>query len=116
VIFDPLPYATNLRRENEAELQRTGLRHELALLEARQIALRIKQASPQTRRVILFGSAATGVPRNPRFDLDLALEGGDLYRALDVVAEASIHVDLVDLTLVPPHLRRRIEETGVDLI
>jgi hypothetical protein len=81
VIFDPLPYATNLRRENEAELQRTGLRHELALLEARQIALRIKQASPQTRRVIL-----------------------------------SIHVDLGDHTLVPPHLRRRIEETGVDLI
>jgi len=58
---------------------------------------------------------AEGVPRNPDFDIDIALDGGDAYRAMDVTDESPYEVDVVELALLPAHVRKRILEKGIVL-
>jgi predicted nucleotidyltransferase len=115
VSFDPGPYAEHYRAENEEERRRTRARYEAALEEARDLARRIKEKDGAVRGVILFGSMAEGVPRNPDFDIDLALDGGDAYRAMDITDESPYEVDVVELRLLPPHVRKRILEKGIAL-
>ena len=67
------------------------------------------------RSVTLFGSVAAGNPRAVTFDIDLALEGGDLYRAMEVAESSSRSVDIVDIQRLPDHVRARIQETGAVL-
>lgn len=113
--FDPGPYAAHYRAENEEEKRRTRARYEAALEEARNLARRIKAADSSVRRVILFGSMAEGIPRNPNFDIDIALDGGDAYRAMDITDESPYEVDVVELRLLPQHVRERILEKGIAL-
>jgi hypothetical protein len=113
VSFDPKPYAEGIRAENEAERRRTEERYGAAIVEAGRIARAIAGKDPAVERVILFGSLADGVPRNPAFDIDLALDGGDSYRAMDEADGSDFHVDIVDLRLVPPGMRQRILERGI---
>jgi hypothetical protein len=79
---------------------------------ARDLARRIKEKDGAVRGVILFGSMAEGVPRNSDFDIDLALDGGDAYRAMDIKDESSYEVEL---RLLPPRVRKRILERGIAL-
>ena len=113
--FDPGPYAAHYRAENEEEKRKTLSRYDTALEEARRLARRIKETDSSVRRVILFGSMAEGVPRNPDFDIDIALDGGDAYRAMDVTDESPYEVDVVELALLPAHVRKRILEKGIVL-
>ena len=110
--FDPLPYADGIRRANERELAQTRRRAALARTEARSLADRIAQADRDIVRVYLFGSLREDPPRNPDFDIDLAIDGGDVYRAVEATESSPWRVDVVSLQLVPEHVRRRILESG----
>ena len=113
--FDPRPYAEHYRAMNAAEKKEIRERVVEAHLEARRLAAGILKADPTVVSVILFGSLTEGSPRRKEFDIDLALDGGDLYKALDLTEESTFHVDVVRLDLLPEHLRARIQARGVVL-
>ena len=113
--FDPRPYAEGIRIRNEAEALAIRARVALAKDEAQRLAAAIREEDEAVRAVFLFGSLAGGEPTRLGFDIDLALDGGDLYRALDIVEGSDFHVDLVEIRLLPPDLASRIRESGVRL-
>jgi predicted nucleotidyltransferase len=113
--FDPRPFAAHYRASNEAELQAIRTRADAARIEAQRLALAIHKADPHVRAVLLFGSLAEGGPRRLDFDIDLALDGGDVYKALDLTESSPFDVDVVRLDLLPEHLRARIRARGVIL-
>jgi len=115
VKFDPAPYADGLRKLNEIEHRRIRDRVQLAHAEASRLAEAIKAADPQVRAVYLFGSLAEGEPTNLNFDIDLALDGGDVYMAMDIASDSTFDVDLVDLHRLPSHIRDRILQKGEGL-
>jgi predicted nucleotidyltransferase len=81
---------------------------------ARQEADRV----PGLRLVVLFGSVATGQAR-PDSDADLALLGGDFWRALELgatlagVLARQPHV--IDLSTAPDMLQYEVAKTGIPL-
>jgi predicted nucleotidyltransferase len=113
--FDPRPYAEHYRAENVAELSAIRERASAALVEARRLAERILREDSGVRAVILFGSLAEDGPRRKDFDIDLALEGGDLYKALDSVEDSAFDVDVVQLDRLPAHILARIDARGIVL-
>jgi len=113
--FDPRPIAAYYRARNEAELRAIHKRAEAARKEAHRIALSIRQADPKVRAVILFGSLAEEGPRRLDFDIDLALDGGDVYKALDSTEGSQFEVDVVQLDRLPEHISERIRKRGVFL-
>lgn len=113
--FDPRPFAEGIRRENAAEEEKIRERAFLAKEEALRLAITIRERDSAIRSVFLFGSLAHGQPRRLDFDIDLALEGGDLYRALDSTEGSAFRVDLVDLSLLPERSAARIREHGLRL-
>jgi predicted nucleotidyltransferase len=115
VSFDARPFIEHHRAMNEAELQGIRERASAALEEARQLAVRIRQADPEVRAVILFGSLAEEGPRRLDFDIDLALDGGDVYKALDSTEGSPFEVDVVRLDLMPEHVKERIKARGIVL-
>lgn len=79
-------------------------------------AVRTIEAALGPRRIVLYGSLATGLFRAARSDVDLAVAGlgeeapeelGAALRAL-----FGRRVDLVDPALVAPHVQRDIAERG----
>ncbi len=110
--FDPQPFANGLRRLNERERRRTATRADAARLEAQLLADRIAVAVPGVRRIYLFGSLLEDVPANLAFDIDLAVEGGDIYAAMEVCEASDWKVDLVDLERVTASVADRIRRTG----
>lgn len=70
------------------------------------------------RPVCLRGGASvlSAPPTRLDFDIDLALEGGDIYQAMDVAEGSEFPVDLVELRLLPPRMRERILAAGVVLV
>lgn len=113
--FDPEPYARGIRDLNERERRAIVERAALARAEAERLALGIGRADPGVRSVRLFGSLARGEPKSLDFDIDLALEGGDVYAAMDAVADSAFKVDLVQLELLPEGARRAVVADGVVL-
>lgn len=87
----------------------------LARKEARRLASLLKAKDPTIRTVYLFGSVTRGESGNSSFDLDLALDGGDLYAALDLTENSEFEVDLVELALLPPAMRESVLNTGISL-
>jgi hypothetical protein len=58
---------------------------------------------------------AEGGPRRKTFSIDIALDGGDLSKALNAVEDWNFRVGIVRLDRVPEHIRARIKERGVVL-
>lgn len=110
--FDPRPYAAGLRRLNEREHERTAQRAVAARASAADLARRIGEHDPTVRCVYLFGSLQREVPRNPDFDVDLALDGGDLYRAMELAEDMEFAVDIVSVQQLPAHVVRHITTHG----
>jgi predicted nucleotidyltransferase len=85
--MDPIPHE-EIKKIIDAERERS--RRGRARIERRLSDART-EADPAVRRVILFGSVATGRVRSERFDVDLAVEGGDhtqlLHEIRDGLAE-----------------------------
>ena len=113
--FDPRPFIEHYRAMNAGEQREMSERAAEANIEARRLAASILKADPSVSSVTLFGSLAEGGPRRKEFDIDLALDGGDLYEALDVTEGSPFDVDVDRLDLRPNHLRARIQARGVVL-
>ena len=110
--FDPKPYADGIRALNAAERLRIEARARMAVDEATRLARLIAKTDPAVRRVYLFGSLATGVPRNEDFDIDLAIEGGDVFTAMECAETSGFHVDIAQFDRLPEHIRSRVRDGG----
>lgn len=111
--FDPGPFVERILARNEEERIAIRARAERALQEAGILAERILQADPDVKAVILFGSLAESGPKRLEFDIDIALDGGDPYKAMDITEDSAFDVDVVSLRLLPAHVRERIAAKGV---
>jgi predicted nucleotidyltransferase len=100
------------RRASEAAA-RLARRLDEARAEARRLAARFAIEEPSLRRVILFGSVATGRVRADGFDIDLAVDADRLGSILCAAEGSEFAVDLLDLRSASSRLRRVIEEKGV---
>ena len=109
--FDPAPYAAGIRGSNERERENLSVVHGKAIQEAERIARVLAAADPDVERITLFGSVA-GAPNNAEFDIDLAIEGGDLYRALELTEKSDFTVDLFELSRLPRHMQDSIRKRG----
>lgn len=110
---DFLDRIVQAERKRNAEIRArilTRLRH--AREEARRLAHAIGESDPTIRRVVLFGSVATGRVRTLDFDIDLAIEGGDVLQAWRIADASSFAVDVVDLNDVSPGFRAVVEQRG----
>jgi len=114
--FDPVPYSEGIRELNRREQERMALRLGRARSESERLAWAIADADPTVRRVILFGSVASGAPSREDFDIDLAIDGGDSSLAMSITDESEFDVDLVNLELLPVAMRRMLENRGVELV
>jgi hypothetical protein len=81
--FDPEPFAAGLRDINRREQQRIQRRADSARETARNLAHRIATEVPDVQSIYLFGSLLNDIPKNADFDIDLALDGGDVYAAME---------------------------------
>lgn len=111
--FDPERYAAGIRVANERERKAIDERMQRARSEAQRLAERIKASDSAVRAVYLFGSVAEGSASRIDFDIDLALEGGDTYKALDLTETSDFEVDVVALARLPTHVRERILDRGI---
>ena len=103
------------KRLNAEARARARTRLERAREEARALAARLAESDPGLRRVVLFGSVATGRVRDENFDIDLAVEGGNLTTLWLRAEESEFSVDIVDLDRVSPDFRSMVEERGTEL-
>ncbi len=104
--------ADRQRRENARVDGRISKR----LAEARRFAAGLPRAlrgvDPQIRKIVLFGSVASGDPTRLDFDIDVAVDS-DLYvRLVDWALDQSWKIDLVDLERVGNALRQEIGTKG----
>jgi predicted nucleotidyltransferase len=110
--FDPERYAAGLRRENEREVVAIRESARRARAEAHRLAAEIGASDAGVRVVYLFGSLTSGEPQHLDFDIDLALDGGDVYAADEIAESSPFEVDVVSLARLPEEKRNRIRESG----
>ena len=106
--------AAQQRKENEKAQGTAARRLEAARLEARRLASLLAEM-PDLHRVVLFGSTASGFNFGKRSDIDLAIEGGEILAAMDIVEASPFKVDVVSLLTIHPVMRARIEKEGIVL-
>lgn len=99
------------RRNTEAEERRTR-RLERAREEAPRLAAELARIDPSVREVWLFGSVATGRTGRERFDIDLAIRGGDVISLYARMPDSEFEVDLVDLDSVSERFRELVMRRG----
>lgn len=80
--------------------------------EAGRIAAELARIDSRVTEVWLFGSVATGRPGRDRFDIDLAVRGGDIITLYARLPESEFDVDLVDLDSVSDRFREMIVRRG----
>lgn len=113
--FDPEPYAEGIRKRNAREAREIEEALVRARSEAERLARRILDEDPGVRRVWFFGSAATGECRDGYFDIDLAVEGGDLAKLEDLAADSPFKVDLVRMDLLSVEFRDLVRSRGIPI-
>ena len=101
-------------RENERERKELARRLKAAREEAARLA-GLMARDPGLKRALLFGSAATGRGYRSDSDIDLAIEGGDLFACMAAAETSSFRVDVVELWRLPPGIRARVAEEGIVL-
>jgi predicted nucleotidyltransferase len=107
--------ADNVNRENRIAAIRTAERVSEAKEEAARLARSFAEEDPTLRRAVLFGSVAHGRVSGPNFDIDLGIEGGDIFRYIAIAEKSSFTVDVVDLQNVSGEFRRLILSEAVTL-
>ncbi len=113
--FNAESYAPVWKSRNKKEQQRIEQLTGEALEEAERLAgLFAEKAGVE--EVILFGSLAEGTVKRDRFDIDLAIRGGDWFRAREAAETSRFAVDVVEYEKLPKHLQRRIDDKGKMLV
>lgn len=110
--FDPTPYAEGIRRLNAKEQREIDKRAGLAVSEAKRVAKLIGDSDVDIACIYLFGSLAEGKPKKLQFDIDLAFQGGNVYRAVEIAEESDFKIDVVQLDRLPKHIRERVKTRG----
>ena len=110
--FDPAPYARGIRWQNRLEKEQIEKRAQQARAEAINLADQISKGDDAILRIFLFGSLAENGPANKNFDIDLAIEGGDLYLAMNITEKSMFDVDIVDLDRLPEHVKKPVLSRG----
>ncbi len=87
-------------------------RRAAGLAEARRLAKRFAEIDPGLRKVVLFGSLATGDLRGRQPDVDLAVESPHYLRLVAVALDSPFKVDVIDLPNASPVILRAIEQHG----
>ena len=102
------------KRNNSRIVEETSSRLDAARAEALRLASELIVLDG-VRRVIHFGSSATG--RNFRLDsdIDIAISGGDIIEAMRISESSRFHVDVIDIDAVPSPLKEAILQQGVVL-
>ncbi|MCF7929638.1 MAG: nucleotidyltransferase domain-containing protein [Spirochaetales bacterium] len=113
--FDPTPFIAYHREQNKREQELIEQLVEEAKREARRLAGRLVREAGVSG-VILFGSLAEGTVYRREFDIDLAIEGGDEYRAVAIAEGCAFPVDVCDYDDLPETLRKRIDIYGIRLV
>jgi predicted nucleotidyltransferase len=118
-VRDYTAYAKHARAQAELRRQQAVARHERAWIVAGQIAefLRTKY---HPARIIAFGSLVHPEIFGLHSDIDLAVEGipwPEYLRAWNEVEDltAEFKVDLIDVAIVSPGMRLRINREGKEL-
>lgn len=116
---DMAVYRATAQRQQEVERQALRRRARRARQLAEQAAQILKKQFG-ARRVILFGSLASGDFFHQRSDIDLAVQGlkaQDFWRAWAALDQlgAEFEIDLVDIETTPAHLREHIDRQGVEI-
>ena len=112
--FDAESYAAAWRRRNNREKERIQQRVRVGLTEAKRLAERMA-ADAAVTEAVLFGSLAEGAVRNENFDIDLAIRGGNWFKAREIAEDSPFKVDVIEYDAVPQHIRKRIDAKGVVL-
>jgi len=117
--IDVRPYLAHARRRAARQRRETEARYQQAWDLAHRAADLLKTKFGASR-VVLFGSLLHKKRFRRWSDVDLAawdLPGTTYYRAQSALLdlEPSIQIDLVDPDSCSPHLRRAIEQEGIEL-
>lgn len=102
------------KRDNERIAKETMARLDPARTEAHRLAGELA-ALDGVRRVIHFGSSASGRSFRLDSDIDLAISGGDILEAMKISESSGFHVDIIDIDAVPSPLKEAILQQGVVL-
>ena len=114
---DPRRYQKAWERRLRKEEKALEKKRELLNKKIRLCAKKIKKLG--ARRIILFGSLATGLYRKDS-DVDIAVEGLSVdayFKALGILEEnlGDVYFDLVDMKEALPSVIRKIEKEGIEL-
>lgn len=100
------------RRRAERAPRVRAERRAAGLAEAHRLAKRFAEIDPGLRKVVLFGSLATGDLRDRQPDVDLAVESPHYLRLVAVALDSPFKVDVIDLPNAGPVILRAIEQHG----
>jgi len=100
------------KRADETASLALKQRTQQALQEVERLVQEFRSRDPELRRIVLFGSLASGTPRNPNFDIDLSFEGRELYACTAIALDSHFKVDLVDYISLPDFMQKEIDTFG----
>ena len=105
--------ASSKRRSRNEELLRKE-RIEEAWKELKILIDDFISIDPDLRRIVLFGSLATGNVRSSQFDIDLAIEctSSSYMSLVSRTLDSQFDIDLVELPRAPEYLREAIARDG----
>ena len=110
--FDFASLVERINEQNREHVVLCAQRKERALAEAHRLAQLLKGDISVTR-VWGFGSTfEESRPYHEHSDIDLAIEGGDFYRAVSLVSASEFKVDLVDITNRDDFFAQSIRKLG----
>ena len=86
-----------------------------ALQEAHRLARAFAEADSELRSVRLFGSLLPGRNYRDGSDIDLAVEGGDIFSFVKIAEVSPCSVDVVELAGLRESIADRVRHEGVVL-
>lgn len=114
--FDIDKLSNRIKAENAAYDAAMKTRLKEARKEGERIAAKIWAEVPGVKRILGFGSVfEEGRSFSEISDIDLAIEGGDYFKAFKMAEDSVFRVDLVDLTGRESAFLKLIKDRGIVL-
>lgn len=107
-MFNPNDYAKNIQALNIEKQAKIDERLNKANEEAVFLAKKMMKNDSSIKAIYLFGSVATGIVNNLDFDIDLAMDGGDEYKAMDIAEISAFKIDIINLDLLSSDKKKLI--------
>ncbi|MCF6334141.1 MAG: nucleotidyltransferase domain-containing protein [Spirochaetales bacterium] len=116
-VIDVSAYANRLNRENDKYDKEMARRRREAKDEAERIASLLRSQDPEITQIWGFGSVfEDSRPFSENSDIDLALEGGNYFKAFKIVERSSFKIDLIDITDKDDSFASLIRKHGKPLV